>query len=324
MKLLLVANILENTSFPAFLGAAADALPGAAVLCAGDLLNIFPEPGEDFEGSMFHEIFGSRVVDEMRRLVETRFSAADDSWLVEPLRDMFLPGGRIARRALSMADARYVRMFASLAPALGGRPFYYIDGNMDYPALSRARAAQFPGIVPIGDAVIELDGITVGGISGIPNTAHPFAGVVEISPNEMSEAEYERRLSRLHGVDVLCAHLSPPEAPALARYLESGGARVLVCRAPFDFRGTHGFRGASAVTRWGDAWVIAVRPFEWPAGAAYVIEVPERGDPRVERFVYDAEGEALQGSRSVKVAPSPGALSQSTAPPCASTMRRAK
>src|SRR5689334_7620239 len=98
MKLVLVFNLLENEAFPDFLRATAGAHPDADILCAGDLLNIFPEPGEDFAGSMFHEIFGARVVDEVRRLVETGFSAADDSWLVEPLRDMFLPGGAHTRR----------------------------------------------------------------------------------------------------------------------------------------------------------------------------------------------------------------------------------
>jgi hypothetical protein len=283
VQLVLVSNVLENEAFPDFLQAALAAHPDAGVLCAGDLLNIFPEPGEDFAGSMFHEIFGARVVDEVRRLVETGFAAADGSWLIEPLRDMFLPGGPCARRALALADARYARLFATLAAALNGRTFHFIDGNMDYPNLSRTRAAAFPALVPIGDAVIDLNGLTLAGVGGIPNTAHPFRGVVEISPNEMTECEYERRLSRLGRVDVLCTHLSPEEAPALATLLARGGARVLVCRAPFDFRRAHDFRGRSSVRRLGDAWVIHVRPFEQP-GSALVLHLEPGEAPVVEVF----------------------------------------
>ncbi|MFT3772096.1 MAG: hypothetical protein QM820_42360 [Minicystis sp.] len=288
MKLLLVSNVLEHAGFSEYLRAAAAAHPDAEVLCAGDLLNIFPEPGEDFAGSMFHEIFGSRVVDEMRRLVETGFSAADDSWLVEPLRDMFLPGGQSTRRALALADARYTRVFADIAGSLSGRSFYYIDGNMDYPGLSRSRAAAFPDLVPISDAIVDIGGVKVAGMGGIPNTAHPFRGVVEISPNEMSEAEYERRLESLVGAEILCTHLSPEEAPALARFLEQGHARILVCRAPFNFRHNRDFRGRNGIRRFGDAWVISVRPFEWPAGSSLVIDVEPGGAPSVEVFSYAA------------------------------------
>lgn len=286
MKLLLVSNVLEHEAFPEFLRAAGAAHPDADILCAGDLLNVFPEPGEDFSGSMFHEIFGARVVDEMRRLVETGFSAADDSWLVEPLRDMLLPGGQSARRALAIADARYVRLFAEITAALAGRRFHFIDGNMDYPALSCVRASASPSLVSISDRVVDVGGLSIAGLGGIPNTAHPFAGVVEISPNEMSEAEYERRLFRLAGADILCTHLSPEEAPALARFVELGHTRVLVCRAPFDFRRVHDYRGRSSVRRVGDTWVITVRPFEWPAGSSLVIDLEPGAAPDVEVFSY--------------------------------------
>jgi hypothetical protein len=287
MLFVLVSNVLEHPGFPAFLRAATEAHPRAAVLCAGDLLNIFPEPGEDFAGSMFHEIFGARVVDEVRRLVATGFSAADESWLIEPLRDMFLPGGTSTRRALGIADARYARQFAAMDAALAGRPFYFIDGNMDYPSLTRVRAAETESLVPITDEVVDAGGVKLAGLGGIPNTAHPFRGVVEISPNEMSEAEYERRLSRLAGVDVLCTHLSPEEAPALADYLAEGGARVLVCRAPFDFRREGCYRGHSTVRRLGDAWVVTIRPFEWPAGSALVLDVEPDAAPTVSVFSYE-------------------------------------
>jgi len=112
---------------------------------------------------------------------------------------------------------------------------------------------------------------------------------VDISPNEMSEAEYARRLRRLAGVDVLCTHVSPDEAPALGRFLDEGGARILVCRAPFDFSGARGYRGPSSVHRRGDAFVITVRPFEWPNGSALVLDlVRGAAAPRVEIFSYPA------------------------------------
>ena len=292
MKLVLVSNILEHPAFPDFLRAVGADHPDAAVLSAGDFLNVFPEPGEDFAGSIFHEIFGERVVGEMQRLVETEFAAADDSWLVEPLRDMFLPTGACARRALGLADARYARLFARIDAAMDGMRLHFIDGNMDYPALSRARAAASRSLVPLGDTVTTLGGVRVAGLGGIPSSAHPFRGVVEISPNEMSDAEYERRLLRCVGTDVLCAHLSPEESPALARFLDEGGARILVCRAPFDFGRARGFRGASSVRRRGDALVITVRPFEWPAGSALVLDVGDPAAPHVEIFSYDGAAAA--------------------------------
>lgn len=289
MKLVLVSNVLEHPGFPDFLRAVGAAHPGAAVLSAGDFLNVFPEPGEDFAGSIFHEIFGERVVSEMRHLVDTGFAAADGSWLVEPLRDMFLPTGRSCRRALGLADARYARLFALIDEAMDGAPLHFIDGNMDYPELTRVRAAASRSLSPLGDTVVTLGGVRVAGLGGIPNTAHPFRGVVEISPNEMSEPEYARRLDRLAGTDVLCTHLSPEEAPALARFLDAGGARILVCRARFDFGGTRGFRGPSSVRRRGEALVITVRPFEWPSGSALVLDVGGGADaPHVEVFSYQA------------------------------------
>jgi Icc-related predicted phosphoesterase len=289
MKLVLVSNILENPGFPGFLRAVGALHPGAAVLSCGDFLNVFPEPGEDFAGSIFHEIFGERVVSEMRRLVETGFAAADASWLVEPLREMFLPEGASARRALGIADARYASLFARIDEAIDGARLHFIDGNMDYPDLTSARAAASRTLSPLGDRVVTLGGVRIAGLGGIPSTVHPFSGVVEISPNEMSEPEYARRLGHLAGADVLCTHVSPDESPALGRFLDEGGARVLVCRAPFDFAASRGFRGPSSVHRRGDALVVTVRPFEWPAGSAPILDLG-RGPaaPRVEIFSYAA------------------------------------
>jgi hypothetical protein len=290
MKLVLVSNILEHAAFPEFLRAVTAAHPGSAALSLGDFLNVFPEPGEDFAGSIFQEIFGDRVVGEMRRLVETGFAAADDSWLVEPLRDMFLPGGACSRRALRIADARYARLFARIDEALEGARLHFIDGNMDYPELTRARAAASRSLSALDEGIATLEGIKVAGLGGIPNTAHPFRGVVEISPNEMSEAEYARRLRGLAGTDVLCTHLAPEEAPALGRFLVEGGARILVCRAPFDFGRAGSFRGPSSVSRCGEALVVRVRPFEWPAGSALVLDVGAGKPvvPHVEVFSYSA------------------------------------
>ena len=291
MKLVLVSNVLEHTAFPEFLRAVTAAHPGSAALSLGDFLNVFPEPGEDFAGSIFQEIFGDHVVGEMRRLVEARFAGADASSLVEPLRDMFLPGGSCSRRAMGIADARYARLFARIDEALAGAPLHFIDGNMDYPELSRSRAARSRSLAKLDEVVVEIAGVKVAGLGGIPNTAHPFRGVVEISPNEMSEDEYARRLGRLAGTDVLCTHLAPEESPALARFLDEGGARILVCRAPFDFGRSRDFRGASSVSRRSDALVVRVRPFEWPAGSALVLDVgagEALRTPHVEIFSYSA------------------------------------
>ena len=61
-KLLLLSNLLENINIEKFIEKARDQLSSFDFLVTGDLLNIFPEPGEDLQGSIFHEIFGGDLL----------------------------------------------------------------------------------------------------------------------------------------------------------------------------------------------------------------------------------------------------------------------
>ena len=116
-------------------------------MVCGDLLNVFPEPGEDLEGSIFHEIYGQNlIVSEMDRLVRTRFHDLERSRFIDPLRDMFAPEGRNFNTARHMAHIRYEHYLEMISKSLAGASLYTIPGNMDYPDLARAATKNRPGI----------------------------------------------------------------------------------------------------------------------------------------------------------------------------------
>ena len=278
MKIVLASNVLEHPGIASFLTAACRRWPASAVLVSGDLLNFFPEPGEDLEGSIFHEIYpDGLIVREMDRLVETRFAAPDQSRFIAPLRDMFLPTGPNVAKTRALARARYQRLFATLDGAMGNQRLYFIPGNMDYPRLADEAARQSRNLEMLDDDIVDLDGVRLAGLGGVPNTVHPFRGVVEISPYEMTEAEYGRRLNNLAGVDVLVTHVSPEECPMLRDFLEHTPLKLLICRAPFNFNRVSDFRGALEIQKVGSKHVIKVRPFDHPENHAFVIDLaPDR------------------------------------------------
>lgn len=298
MKLILASNILEHPGFFDFLRAAGERYPSASFLVSGDLLNIFPEPGEDLEGSIFHELFGGRLItDEMNRLVKGRFADAKSSRFLEPLEEMFRPVGSRFEEASQLAEARYARMMKPLAAALGDRSLYFIPGNMDYPRLAASAIAPYPRIRMFDHEVIVLDGVRVGAVGGVPNTVHPFRGVAEISPYEMAEAEYVRRLNSLWGVDVLVTHVSPQECPALKTFVVESPLKLLICRAAFNFNRDSDFRGKLEVQDLAGKKVIQVRPYDFPVNHALVVEISrERLLPlEVEVFSHAAVGPAALG-----------------------------
>jgi hypothetical protein len=273
MKIILASNVLEHPAFTRFIEEAVRRVPGAAVLVTGDLLNVFPEPGEDLEGSVFHELFGGDLITkEMDRQLVERFRNVRGSRFIEPLRAMFGPTGARCEDATRSADARYGRLLPRLSAAAGASDFYFIPGNMDYPRLAERHCVRLPNMHMLDVEVANLGGLRIGGLGGVPNTVHPFRGVVEISPYEMTEAEYGRRLRSLHGVDVLVTHVSPAECPVLDDFLMSGPTQVLICRAPFDFQRAHDFRGAMEVQHRGEKTVVFVRPFDHPVNAAVVVD----------------------------------------------------
>lgn len=278
MRVLLASNILEHPGFFEFVAQAGIEHPETPLLITGDLLNIFPEPGENLEGSIFYELYGDIMIQEMDRLVKNRFQQVDHSYFIEPLRQMFLPTGTMAEPAQARAQQRYKAFFQALSNALGTRQCYFIPGNMDYPLIAAELLSNHPHIHQLDCRVVNSDGVSLAGLGGIPNTAHPFRNVVEISPYEMTQSEYERRLHSLWGVDILMTHISPEEYPPLLEFLTQSPVKLLICRAPFDFRNASDFRGKLELQTIDDDGrakaVIRVRPFDFPHNRAFLVDLP--------------------------------------------------
>ncbi|MBM3886902.1 hypothetical protein FJ364_03130 [Candidatus Dependentiae bacterium] len=259
--------MLEHERVSDFIKETALLYPDAVFVVTGDLLNVFPEPGEDLRGSIFHEIYGDMIIEAMNDLVKTRFQSIKDSPFLEPLYQMFAPTGKNFDWACSIARKRYQKLFTKLKIILEkfvNLKFLFIPGNMDYPYLSAIEIAKNPLFLQLDNAVFKKDGVQIGGLGGIPNTAHPFRNVIEISPYEMHEAEYERRLNLLSGVDVLLTHLSPNEYPGLKKFLQTTSVKLLICRAPFNFNRDVDFRGELKIQTNEGKSVIMVRPFDFP------------------------------------------------------------
>ena len=276
MKLILLSNILEHADFPKFLAEVSKQEPQALFVVTGDLLNVFPEPGEDLKGSIFYELYGDMMLSGMDELIANRFKNVKESPLVEPLFHMFSPMGQNYEKAKAIACDRYKQFFDQVRWLLkdtGRLRFLYIPGNMDYPFLSAIEVADDPRFIQLDHEAVLIDGVCVGGLGGIPNTAHPFRQIAEISPYEMHEAEYERRLSSLSGVRVLLTHLSPSESPALKQFLRTTPVELLICRAPFDFNRDQDFRGELCTYEEEGKSVICVRPFEGPENTYYEVEL---------------------------------------------------
>ncbi|MGI9279418.1 MAG: metallophosphoesterase family protein [Endozoicomonas sp.] len=280
MKFLLASNTLEHFAFKDFIRAALHTHTNAHILFTGDLLNVFPEPGENLEGSIFFELFGDIMVREMKSLIHSRFRDVQNSKLTPLLKQMFQPMGDFSNEAKQIARQRYSSLFTELEESLGEQNLWFIPGNMDYPDLAEGHTFNSTRLIQLDQSWFEADGLKVSGLGGIPNTAHPFRNVTEISPYEMCETEYLHRLNKMVGTDVLLTHLSPDEFPPLKDFLMETQARLLICRAPFDFRRQSDFRGALKVRDYADGKsVIMVRPFDYPSNQAYVLDLFQEMGP---------------------------------------------
>ncbi len=269
MQLILASNVLEHKHFPDFMRDMRARHRGAWCVISGDLLNVFPEPGEDLCGSIFHELYGDVIVSGLDALVRDRFKSVKDSILLPFLRNMFLPTGSHYQQAKEIAQRRYRRLFDRIENAR----VLFIPGNMDFPRESEKCIIGRPNLVQLDQEILEISSYKIGGVGGIPNTCHPFRGLVEISPYEMHEEEYRRRLFALTGVDVLLTHLSPEESPALAEFLRDTPVKLLICRAPFNFARSSDFRGALQVHEVSGKSVVHVRPFDYPVNNYYVLNL---------------------------------------------------
>jgi hypothetical protein len=273
MQFVLMSNILEHPGFFDCVQAWVRQNPDTGFLLCGDLLNVFPEPGEDLLGSIFAEVYGDWIEPAMQQLIDTRFKQLDQSPFIDPLQQMFTPNGSNYTQASTIARQRYQRFFARLADALQEAPFYYIPGNMDYPKWGLLATQPYDAIHQIDADILTMGHAKVGALGGIPNHSHPFKGLAEISPYEMAPQEYERRLWQLAGVDVLITHLSPEEYPPLLDFVRQTPLKVLICRAPFNFTRQSDFRGQLEVSREADKPIYKIRPFDYPHNRAMVIDL---------------------------------------------------
>lgn len=290
MKLVLLSNILEHPSFPVFIRDTIDQYPDVTFLVAGDLLNIFPEPGEDLAGSIYTEIYGlDHLQTGMDELIQTQFKNIDNSDLIEPLQQMFLPLGRHYKTATALAYRRYNELFSQIGHHLldSQSRFLFIPGNMDYPYLAYKATVLHREIIQLESDYIRSNGWKIGGLGGIPETAHPFGGVVQISPNEMTDSEYQRRLQAMWGIDILVTHISPEEYPPLAQFIQHSPTKILICRAPFNFKKQSQYRGELQHKHLHDTLVLYIRPFEYPTHHYYVLTLEKGTDqPQLERMTW--------------------------------------
>src|SRR5689334_11626280 len=111
MRFVLAANTMEHPGFPGFARDALAAHPDAALVICGDLLNIFPEPGEDLRGSIFYQLYGEFIVEEMEILRANQFATVHTSRFIELLRELFTVGGKTHALGTSLASHRYDLVF---------------------------------------------------------------------------------------------------------------------------------------------------------------------------------------------------------------------
>lgn len=301
---IVVANPMESALLADFVRAAVAKYPDAVFLCAGDLLNVFPEPGEDHLGSMFFEIYGELLPRELGRLQARGFARPEDSPLIGPLHAFFDPAGEHQQRALAMAEARYRRLFAALVPALGGRPFLFIPGNMDYPAEAARAAIGHPSLRQLDVTTATEGGLTVAGVGGIPRSAQPLHKVAAISPYELADAEWEARVLSMWGAEVLVTHLSPHESPALLDFAHRSPVRLVLSRAPFDLYKTGCCRGDSRCLALPDGTLLlTARPFEPERNTAFVVRLPadRKLAPSVDTYVWSPHAPAPRRAAAAPV-----------------------
>jgi Icc-related predicted phosphoesterase len=175
---------------------AVDHLPAAgrdcdALVVLGDLINVIDY--RSMEGILV-EVFGRDEVAEAASLrARGRFAEARAA-----LRQTTGDEPEARRRFVELASEQYGRVFEALPE---GTVVTY--GNVDIPDLMRAMVP--PGIRFVDGEVIELAGLRWGIAGG--GVATPL-GI----PSEVTEAEWQAKLSGFAGVDVVGTHM-PPRIP---------------------------------------------------------------------------------------------------------------
>lgn len=304
MRLILAANTMENPHFAHFIRDAGDRYEHAAFIVCGDLLNVFPEPGEDLRGSIFYDLYGELLVKEMRQLSRDRFASVEQSGLLAPLKEFFSTTSAAYQRARAIARERYQTMFTAWQEALGAHHLYFIPGNMDYPDLAWELTHALPTIHFLDGDIVTVEDCQFAGLGGIPNTIHPFRYVAAISPYELPETQYSQRLAHLHGAKVLITHLSPQEWQPLQQFIWDSPLQLLICRAPFSLVPTGSVRGPLFHEVSHGKTILRVRPFDYPHNPAYVIALTQDGMQPQQIDVFDWYATTVPTERPAPTSPS--------------------
>ena len=220
MKFILSSNVLESTGYINFLEEALVNYPEASFIVTGDLLNTFPETREQLQDSMFYELYGRLILDEMDKLNTSMFRINRTSPFSKPLHEMFSPLGEYYQKTQTMAVRRYERMFSHMEAILGQNKMYYIAGDMDYSGLMECVTRGSSCFRSIDCKVITIDGTTIAGVGGTPENIKSVPGIIDLAPNEMAPAELNRKLKTIWGVDVLVTHVCPDESSELRDFIK--------------------------------------------------------------------------------------------------------
>jgi hypothetical protein len=260
MKFILSSNVLESAGYINFLEEALVSYPEANFIVTGDLLNIFPETKEHLQDSIFYELYGRLVLDEMDKLKTSMFRMNRISPFAKSLHEMFSPLGEFYQKTQAMAVRRYERIFSHMEAILGQNKLYYIAGDMDYPGLMECVTRGASCFKSIDCKVVTVDGTKIAGIGGTPENIRPIPGIVDSTPNVMAPAELNRRLKTIWGVDVLITHVCPDECSELRDFIKKSKVKLVICKAPFVRKNQENHRGKLEISTIKDTHIIKVRP----------------------------------------------------------------
>ncbi len=198
MRLHVVSDVHGAAQALARAGEGADAL-----IVLGDLIEFvdYHDPTAGIIGA----VHGPRVSAEFARLR----AAGAPGELVRFINDAW---SRIPDAAAVVEDAiraQYDRLFAALSA-----PTYAIPGNVDLPRLWPDYVR--PGLCLPDGEVIELGGLRVGFVGGVPLPPGRLPrGGGPWAPHLSTAEDYAAAVAGLDPVDVLCSH-APPAVPELA------------------------------------------------------------------------------------------------------------
>jgi Icc-related predicted phosphoesterase len=275
MKFIFSSNILESTAYLNFLEEALIHYPETNFVITGDILNLFPETREHLPDSIFYELYGKSVINELDKLKTSMFKINRISPFAKSLHEMLSPLGEYHQKTQAMAVRRYERVFSHMEAMLGQNKMYYIAGDMDYPGLMECVTRRSTCFKSIDSKVVTLDGTKIAGIGGTPENLRPIPGIVDLAPNVMAPAELNRKLKTIWGVDVVVTHVCPDECSELRDFIKKSNVKLVVCKAPFIKKNQDNYRGKLEISTIKNTYIIKVRPFETQKHQAMVVDITQ-------------------------------------------------